>query len=155
MAVYLGNNPVSVYNGGQSSIKTEEKTVTAGTSTVELTPDSGKLLSKVTVHPTPSQSKSVTPSSVDQNIIPDNGRLLSSVAVSGDADLVAENIKSGVNIFGIDGTFEGKGQYAWERYEYNPYEIVSWADGTDEQADDREDPDGDLVDLQVGTVELG
>lgn len=120
MAVYLGNNPVSVYNGGQNSIKTEEKTVTAGTSTVELTPDSGKLLSKVTVHPTPSQSKSVTPSSVDQNIIPDNGRLLSSVAVSGDADLVAENIKSGVNIFGIDGTFEGKGQYAWERYEVIP-----------------------------------
>ena len=25
------------------------------------------------------------------------------------------------------------GQYAWERYEYTPYEIVSWADGTDEQ----------------------
>ena len=25
------------------------------------------------------------------------------------------------------------GQYAWERYEYLPYEIVSWADGTDEQ----------------------
>ena len=120
MAVYLGNNPVSVYNGGQSSIKTEEKTVTAGTSTVELTPDSGKLLSKVTVNPTPSQSKSVTPSSVDQNIIPDNGRLLSNVAVSGDADLIAENIKSGVNIFGIDGAFEGKGQYAWERYEVIP-----------------------------------
>lgn len=120
MAVYLGTNPVSVYNGGQTSISLEEKTVTAGTSTVEVTPDSGKYLSKVTVHPTPSQSKSVTPSSVDQNIIPDNGRLLSSVAVSGDADLVAENIKSGVNIFGIDGTFEGKGQYVWERYEVIP-----------------------------------
>lgn len=25
------------------------------------------------------------------------------------------------------------GQYAWERYEYLPYEIVSWANGTDEQ----------------------
>lgn len=25
------------------------------------------------------------------------------------------------------------GQYAWERYEYLPCEIVSWADGTDEQ----------------------
>ncbi len=60
----------------------EEKTVTAGTSTVTVTPTSGKTMKKVTVNPTPSQAKSATPSTSAQTISPDSGKLLSSVSIS-------------------------------------------------------------------------
>ena len=51
------------------------------------------------------QSKSVTPSSNTQIITPSTGHDgLSSVTVWGDSDLIASNIKNGVNIFGVSGT---------------------------------------------------
>ena len=41
----------------------EEKSVTAGTSAIEVNPSSGKVMKKVTVNPTPSQEKTIkTPS---------------------------------------------------------------------------------------------
>lgn len=61
----------------------QQKTVTAGTSNINVTPDSGyDGLSSVTVQPTPSQSKSASPSTSAQTISPDAGKLLSSVAIS-------------------------------------------------------------------------
>ena len=63
----------------------------------------------VTVAAVPTQSKTVTPTSTTQNITPDSGKFLSQVTVNGDSDLVAGNIKSGVNIFGVTGTYEGSG----------------------------------------------
>ena len=60
---------------------TQTKEVTAGTGDKTVSPDSGKLLSRVTVHPTPSQSKSVTPNESAQTVSPDSGKLLSSVSV--------------------------------------------------------------------------
>ena len=53
----------------------EEKTVTAGTSAVTVTPTSGKTMKKVTVNPTPSQSKTVTPTTSKQTVTPDSGKL--------------------------------------------------------------------------------
>lgn len=51
------------------------------------------------------QKKSVTPSAAQQVIAPDSGyNGLSQVTVSGDSNLIADNIKSGVSIFGITGT---------------------------------------------------
>ena len=51
------------------------------------------------------QAKTITPNAGGQIVRPDSGYTgLSQVTISGDSDLVASNIKSGVNIFGITGT---------------------------------------------------
>ena len=87
----------------------EELTITAGTAEKTQTAADGKGYSKVTVSPTPSQAKTVTPGASQKTVTPDAGKLLSQVTVSGDADLIAKNIRKGVNIFGVTGTLiEGK-----------------------------------------------
>lgn len=56
------------------------------------------------------QTKTVTPKASSQTIKPDSGYDgLSQVTVNGDSDLVAANIKSGVEIFGVTGTYSGAG----------------------------------------------
>lgn len=85
----------------------QEKTVTAGTSDIVATPDKGKLFSKVTVKPTPTEEKTITPTKDPQIIVPGSGKHLSKVTVDGSAELVPENIVEGKNIFGIEGSFDG------------------------------------------------
>lgn len=51
----------------------------------------------------PEEEKTVTPSASQQIVSPSTGKVLSKVTVNGDADLISENIKAGINIFGVDG----------------------------------------------------
>ena len=54
------------------------------------------------------QSKTVTPTAAGLTVLPDDGfDGLSEVVINGDSDLVAANIKSGVNIFGVAGSYVG------------------------------------------------
>ena len=64
----------------------------------------------ITVAAVPTQSKSITPTASAQNVTPDSGKFLSKVTVSGDSNLVASNIKSGVSIFGVEGSLEASKQ---------------------------------------------
>ena len=69
------------YTPSSSNIQ-PSKSATAGTTAIDVTPDSGyDAMAKVVVSPTPSQSKSATPTTTAQTITPDSGKLLSSVSV--------------------------------------------------------------------------
>ena len=121
------------YTGSNAQVQSN-KTVTPTAAGLTVSPDSGyDYLAKVTVNgdsdlvasniksgvnifgvtgtysaPTVStQEKSITPSSSTQTVTPDSGKYLSKVTVNGDSDLTAANIKSGVNIFGVTGTYVG------------------------------------------------
>ena len=61
---------------------TQTKSITASTSAITVTPDTGYHLSSVTVNPTPSQEKTVTGSRSAQTVTPDSGKLLSKVTVN-------------------------------------------------------------------------
>lgn len=61
------------------------------------------------------QSKTIIPTTSDQTITPDSGYdglsqvVVSAVTSAIDSDIVAGNIKSGVNILGVTGTYSGSG----------------------------------------------
>lgn len=89
-----------------ASVSLQSKSVTPSTSAQTVTPDSGyDGLSRVNVEAISTQTKSVTPGASAQNVTPDSGKYLTKVTVAGDADLIASNIKSGVEIFGVTGTY--------------------------------------------------
>lgn len=91
----------------------QEKTITItanGSRTV--TPDAGKVLSKVTittnVPATPTEEKTVTLALADGNqvINPTAGKNISKVTITKPETLLPENIKKGVTIAGVVGTYE-------------------------------------------------
>ncbi len=90
-----------------SAISTQTKTATPGSTEQTISPDTGKYITSVTVEAIGTQTKSVTPGASEQTVSPDEGKYLSSVTVAGDEDLLAGNIKSGVEIFGVTGTLIG------------------------------------------------
>lgn len=115
-------NATGSYAGSSSGGNTpnlQTKTVTPSESTQTVSPDSGyDGLSKVTVNAisstyigsdvTKKSAATYIPKTTDQSIA--SGQYLSGTqTIKGDANLVAGNIKSGVNIFGVTGTYAGGG----------------------------------------------
>ena len=95
---------------------TQEKSVTPSETAQEVMPDSGKVLSKVSVGAisgayvgsavTRKAAQTYTPSTADQ-IIAEGQYLSGAQTVKGDVNLKPENIKDGVSIFGKVGTHKG------------------------------------------------
>ena len=115
-------NVTGSYAGSSSGGNTpslQTKTVSPSESTQTVSPDSGyDGLSKVTVNAissiyigsgvTKKAAATYTPKTTDQSIA--SGQYLSGTqTIKGDANLVAGNIKSGVSIFGVTGTYTGSG----------------------------------------------
>lgn len=123
MGVYLGSTQVDMQGGfvtgGASGASLQSKTVSPSESAQTVSPDSGyDGLSKVTVNAisstyigsdvTKKSAATYIPKTTDQSIA--SGQYLSGTqTIKGDANLVAGNIKSGVNIFGVTGTYAGGG----------------------------------------------
>lgn len=125
----------------------QSKTVSPSESQQTVSPDSGyDGLSDVTVKAisstyvgsgvTKKSAATYTPGTADQTIA--SGQYLSGKqTIQGDANLLAENIKSGVSIFGVDGAFaaSNSGKYAWAKYEVLNYEITRTSLGTTNPTD--------------------
>lgn len=123
MGVYLGSNAVDMQGGfvtgGASGASLQSKTVSPSESAQTVKADNGyDGLSQVTVNAvsktyvgsgvTKKSAAAYTPGTSDQSIA--SGQYLSGTqTIKGDANLVAGNIKSGVSIFGVTGTYAGGG----------------------------------------------
>lgn len=64
------------------------------------------------------------PTAIDQVIQPPEGYYYSQVNVAGDSNLIADNIKSGVTIFGVEGALTGSGS-SFETYPDFTYSVNS------------------------------
>ena len=121
MGVYLGSNAVAMQggfvSGGSSGVKLQSKTVTPSENTQTVNPDSSyDALSSVTVEAisntyigssvTKKSAATYTPGTSDQSIA--SGQYLNGTqTIKGDSNLTAANIKSGVKIFNVTGSYAG------------------------------------------------
>lgn len=121
MGVYLGSDAVDMHGGfvtgGASGVKLQSKTVTPSENTQTVNPDSSyDALSSVTVEAisntyigssvTKISAATYTPGTSDQNIA--SGQYLNGTqTIKGDSNLTAANIKSGVKIFNVTGSYAG------------------------------------------------
>lgn len=121
MGVYLGSDAVDMQggfvSGGSSGVKLQSKTVTPSENTQTVNPDSSyDALSSVTVEAisntyigssvTKKSAATYTPGTSDQNIA--SGQYLNGTqTIKGDSNLTAANIKSGVKIFNVTGSYAG------------------------------------------------
>lgn len=117
MSVYLGSNRVGNTIGAK--INNQNKTVSSSETNQSVTFDSGNNytgLGTVTITGlgttyvgsgvTRKTAATITPTTTNQTIASDT-YLTGTQTISGDANLVAGNIKSGVSIFGVNGSYSG------------------------------------------------
>lgn len=123
MGVYLGSTQVDMQGGfvtgGASGASLQSKTVSPSESAQKIKANNGyDGLSQVTVNAvsrtyvgsgvTKKSAATYTPGTSDQNIA--SGQYLNGTqTIKGDSNLTAANIKSGVSIFGVTGTYAGGG----------------------------------------------
>ena len=61
-----------------------------------------------TLHVNIQEATFITPTTEIRQVIKENTYVNGSVFISGDPNLIAENIKEGVSIFGVTGTYKGE-----------------------------------------------
>ena len=113
---------------------TQEKAVTiTENGTTSVTPDEGKVLSKVdvtvNVPATPTEEKTVLLNMMSGNqvVTPSTGKVLTKVTVQKPSTLVSENIKKDVSIGGVTGSLEAA--VPAKELNYEGVNFISW-DGT-------------------------
>lgn len=110
------------YSGGSKKTGTMP-TVTLGNPTISIDSATGKITSTASTSgsgyigdaeatntynlPT-AEGTTITPTTVSQTVVAKNVWTLGASTVAGDTSLIASNIKSGVSIFGVTGTYSGK-----------------------------------------------
>lgn len=72
-------------------------------------------------------AKTITPTTYSQTAVASGKYTTGAVTVAGDSDLIASNIKSGVNIFGVNGNYSGSGTFKNVTVQSNP---SGWATQT-------------------------
>lgn len=125
-------------SSGSTTPTLQSKSVSPSESSQTVTPDSGyDGLSQVTVSAisntyvgsgiTKKAAATYTPSTSNQTIA--SGQYLNGVqTIKGDANLVASNIKSGVSIFGVAGSYTGSGSGGSSTNNCEAYHITSTSD---------------------------
>lgn len=107
----------AIISGSSASVTTGTNTITLAKS-VSVTPTvtagyvssgtAGDSIVSLTASVTTKAAETITPSTTNQTIAA-NTYLTGAQTISGDANLVAGNIKSGTSIFGVTGTYSGGG----------------------------------------------
>lgn len=122
-------------SSGSSSPTLQSKSVSPSESSQTVTPDSGyDGLSQVTVNAisstyvgsgiTKKSAATYTPTTSDQTIA--SGQYLNGTqTIKGDSNLIAANIKSGVSIFGVAGSYTGSGSSGSSTNNCEAYHITS------------------------------
>ena len=122
--------PTSPYNGLSKvtvkGMKLQTKTVSPSTSGKVVAPDDGyDALAAVGVSgisPTKS-AQTYTPKTTDQ-VIPSGRWLIGAQTIKGDARLIPSNIRKGISIFDVLGTFEGDTTVTWYQVSVGAGEIL-------------------------------
>lgn len=87
--------------------------MTVGLSVVQNRVTMGNNVNNITITKTVGTSvagATYTPTTTDK-VLAAGSYLTSAYTIKGDADLIPSNIKSGIEIFGVTGTYEGGGSY--------------------------------------------
>lgn len=87
----------------------QQKTISPSTSPQDVLPDSGKVLSKVTVTAIPTETKSRQPNLArgNQTINATSGKFMTSFTITKDTvNHIASNIRKGITLYGVTGTLE-------------------------------------------------
>lgn len=104
----------NIVTGSMASVSHPNPSISVSSSgliTASHTQSSGKVTggtTSATRQLTTQAAKTVTPGTSSQTAVASGRYTTGAVTVAGSSNLVASNIKSGVNIFGVTGTFEGE-----------------------------------------------
>ena len=97
-----GTQVTGTYGGGSNSIVVSDTLDSAGGTIRTITTSDDPIMHQ--------QKTNITPGASSITVVPDTGYdAMTSVQINGDTNLIASNIKSGISIFGVTGSYSGSG----------------------------------------------